>query len=217
MAELRWYGHTAFRIKAKEATIILDPVERTTGYGMGKQSADIITLSGDPLGRNLDAIRPEYQVVDGPGEYEMHDVFITGARTFQDDVKGAQAGYNTTYLIEVEGLKIGHLGNLGHTLTETQSETLEGVDILLVPVGGETGLTYEKAAQMATELSPKVVIPMRYATDLGDTSLGNLTEFCRKLGVDMPQPEDKLVIKPGDLGETMSLRVLTPDSDPVRR
>jgi len=217
MAELRWYGHTAFRIKAREATIIIDPVERTTGYGMGKQSADIITLSGDILGRNLEAIRPEYQVVDGPGEYEMHDVFITGARTFQDDVKGAQLGYNTTYLIEVEGLKIGHLGNLGHSLTEVQAETLEDVDILLVPVGGETGLTYEKSAQMATELSPKVVIPMRYATELGDSSLGSLTEFCRKLGVDMPEPEDKLVIKPGDLGETMSLRVLTPDSDPVRR
>ena len=217
MAELRWYGHTAFRIKAREATVIMDPVERTTGYGMGKQSADIITLSGDKLGRNLDAIRPEFQVIDGPGEYEMHDVFITGARTYQDDAKGAQLGYNTTYLIEVEGLKIGHLGNLGHSLTEVQAETLEDVDILLVPVGGETGLTYEKAAQMATELSPKVVIPMRYATELGDTGLGSLTEFCRRLGVDMPAAEDKLVIKPGDLGETMSLRVLTPDSDPVRR
>jgi hypothetical protein len=55
---------------------------------------------------------------------------------------------------------------------------------------------------------------MRYATELGDTSLGSLTDFCRKLGVDMPQPEDKLVIKPGDLGETMSLRVLTPTAIP---
>lgn len=217
MAEIRWYGHTAVRIKAKEATIFIDPVNRSTGFGMGKQNADIVALTGDALGRNIDAIRPEYQIIDGPGEYEMHDAFVFGARTYQDDAKGAEQGHNTTYVFDVEGLKIGHLGNLGHTLSEAQAETLEDIDILLVPVGGETGLTYEKAAQIATDLSPKVVIPMRYATSIGDTGLGDLTEFCRKLGVEIPAAEDKLVVKPSDLGETMTLKVLAPDSDPVRR
>ena len=217
MAEIRWYGHTAVRIKAKEATIFVDPVERSTGFGMGKQNADIVALTGDPLGRNVDAIRPEYQIIDGPGEYEMHDAFVFGTRTYQDDAKGAEQGYNTTYVFDVEGLKIGHLGNLGHTLSESQAETLEDIDVLLVPVGGETGLTYEKAAQIATDLSPKVVIPMRYATSIGDTTLGDLNEFCRKLGVEIPEAEDKLVVKPSDLGETMTLKVLAPDSDPVRR
>ncbi len=217
MAEIRWYGHTAVRIKAKEATIIADPVDRSTGYGMGKQNADIVTLSGDPQGRNLDAIRPDYQVIEGPGEYEMHDVFVSGARTYQDDAKGASQGYNTTYVFDVEGMKIGHLGNLGHTLSESQAESLEDIDILLVPVGGGTGLTYEKAAQIATDLSPKIVIPIRYATSIGDAQLGDLGEFCRKLGVEVPEAEDKLVVKPSDLGETMVLKVLAPDSDPVRR
>lgn len=217
MAEIRWFGHTAVRIKSKEATIFVDPVERSTGFGMGKQNADIVTLTGDQLGRNLDAIRPEYQTIDGPGEYEMHDVFISGARTYQDDAKGAEQGYNTTYVFDVEGMKIGHLGNLGHTLTEAQAESLEDIDILLVPAGGETGLTYEKAAQIATDLSPKIVIPMRYATSIGGANLGDVNEFCRKLGVEIPEAEDKLVVKASDLGETMTLKILAPDSDPVRR
>ena len=99
MAELRWYGHTCFRIKAREATIFLDPVDRSTGFSLGKQSADIVTLSGDPQGKNLGAIRPEFQVIEGPGEYEMHEVFVTGGRTYQDDQKGETLGYNTTYVI----------------------------------------------------------------------------------------------------------------------
>jgi L-ascorbate metabolism protein UlaG (beta-lactamase superfamily) len=217
MAEIRWYGHTCFRIKAKEATVFTDPVSRSTGYGMGRQNADIVTLSGDELGKNLDAIRPEFKIIDGPGEYEMHDVFVTGSRTYQDDKQGAELGYNTTYVIEVEGMKIGHLGNLGHTLNEAQAETLEDIDILLAPIGRESGLSDEKIAQVVTDLSPKIVIPMRYATDIGDKDLGDFTEFCRKLGIDLPEAEDKLVVKPSDLGETTRLVVLAPDSDPAKR
>ena len=217
MAEIRWHGHTCFRIKAKEATVITDPVERSTGYGMGKQNADILTISGDPLGKNFNAIRPEYQIIDGPGEYEMHDVFLTGTRTYQDDKKGEELGYNTAYLIELEGIKIGHLGNIGHTLTDAQTELLDDVDILLVPIGGETGLSYEKALQIVTDLTPKMIIPMRYATPIGDKNLGDLQEFCKKLGVEVPEAEDKLVVKSSDLTDTMRLVVLNPDSEPARR
>lgn len=217
MAEIRWHGHTCFRIKAKEATIITDPVERSTGYGMGKQNADILTISGDPLGKNLNAIRPEYQIIDGPGEYEMHDVFLTGSRTYQDDKQGAVLGYNTAYLIELEGLKIGHLGNIGHTLTDAQTELLDDVDILLVPTGGETGLSYDTAIQIITDLTPKMIIPMRYATPIGDKDLGDLQEFCKKLGVEVPAAEDKLVVKSSDLTDTMRLVVLNPDSEPAKR
>jgi len=217
MAEIRWYGHTCFRIKAREAIIFTDPVDRSTGYGMGKQNADIVTLSGDTKGGNLAAIRPEFQTIDGPGEYEMHDVFVTGMRTYQDDKKGADLGYNTAYVIEVEGMKIGHLGNIGHSLTEAEAEPLEDLDVLLVPVGGEDSFTYDKAIEFTTELSPKLVIPMRYATTVGDKALGSLDAFCKKLGVEVPEAEEKLSFRASDLGETMRLVVLKPESDAARR
>lgn len=217
MAELRWLGHTCVRIKAREAVVLMDPVERTTGYGIGKQAADIVTLSNDPLGRNLTAVRPDFRTIDGPGEYEMQNVFVTGARSFQSEARDDERVYNTMYVVEAEGLKIGHLGNVGHTLTEAQAEPLENVDILFVPVGAEQGFTYDKAVDLVTKLEPKVVIPMRFHTDQGGDGLGELAPFCKKLGMDPPEPEDKLVVKPSDLGETTRLVVLKPDSDPVRR
>ena len=217
MAEIRWLGHTCFRIKGKEAVVLTDPVDRSTGYGIGKHSADIVTISGDPMGQNLSAIRPEYQTVSGPGEYEMHEVFITGARTFQDNQKGAVNGHNTTYVIEIEGMKIGHLGNIGHSLTEREAEPLSEIDILLTPVGGETGLTYEQAAELVTVLDPKIVIPMRFATESGDRSLGDVHAFLKKLGIDQVETVDKLVIKSSELTDTTRIVVLNPDSDPVKR
>lgn len=217
MAEFRWYGHTCFRIKSKEAVVFIDPVNRSTGFGMGKQNADIVALTGDALGNNLDAIRPEYRTIQGPGEYEMHDVFITGIRTYQDDEQGASLGYNTAYVVEAEGLKIGHMGNLGHALTEAQAESLEELDILIAPVGRESGLSAEKMAQVVANLSPKVVIPMRYATEFGDRDLGDLQDFCRKIGVEVPAPEDKFVIKSSEIGETLRLVILNPDGDPAKR
>ncbi|HYI25512.1 MAG TPA: MBL fold metallo-hydrolase [Thermomicrobiales bacterium] len=217
MAEIRWLGHTCVRIKAREAVILMDPVDRSTGYGIGKQAADIVTLSNDPRGRNLSAVRPDYKTIDGPGEYELQNVFVTGARSYQNDAPEEPRIYNTMYVVEVEGLKIGHLGNVGHTLSESQAEPLEDVDILVVPVGGDGPFSYDSAVDLVTKLAPKVVIPVRYQTEFGGGGLGDLVTFCKKLGMEPPAAEDKYVVKPSDLGETTQLVVLKPDSDPVKR
>jgi L-ascorbate metabolism protein UlaG (beta-lactamase superfamily) len=218
MAEIRWYGHNCFRIRAKEATVIVDPVHRSTGYAMGKQNADIVALTNaQPGSRNLAAIRPEFQTVEGPGEYELHDVFLTGIRTYHDGENGKSLGYNTCYVIELEGLTIGHLGSIGHTLSAEQVEALSAVDILMAPAGGGNVLPFEKVVDVVTELTPKVLIPMRYATPIGDKDLGELQPFCKQLGVDIPEAADKLVIRHSELTESMRLVILTPDSEPAKR
>ena len=218
MAEFRWYGHNCFRIKAREATVLTDPVDRSTGFTLPKQTADIVTISHEHPGHtNLDAVRPEFQVVRGPGEYEMHDAFVTGIRTYHDDARGAERGYNTVYLIELEGMVVCHLGDLGHPLTEEQAEAMSNVDVLLVPAGGGDVIDPTKAAELIGQLEPKVVIPMQYATPQGDKHLGDLATFCKQLGVEVPATEDKLVLRHSDLAETMRLVVLGPESDGARR
>ena len=209
MAEIRWYGHNCFRVRGKDAVVLTDPVGKSTGYSLAKQTADLVTVSSpQPDHANLAAVRPEYATIDGPGEYEIHDIFVTGIRTHQDDAKGAERGHNTAYLIELDGMVICHLGDLGHALSAEHTEAMGEVDILLVPAGSRH-LDPARAAEIVSQLSPKVVIPMQFATDGGDRGLLGLESFCRNLGVGAPQAEEKLTLRSSDLGETMRLAVLS--------
>jgi L-ascorbate metabolism protein UlaG (beta-lactamase superfamily) len=208
MAEFRWYGHNCFRIRGKDAVVVTDPVGKATGYSLAKQTADLVTVSSpQPEHANLAAIKPTYDTIDGPGEYEIHDIFVTGIRTHQDEEQGKLRGHNTSYLIELDGMVICHLGDLGHALGEEHAEAMTDVDILLVPAANPH-LDPARAAEIASQLSPKVVIPMQYATPSGDRKLGGLDAFCRNLGVPVPEAEEKLTVKSSDLGETMRLVVL---------
>jgi L-ascorbate metabolism protein UlaG (beta-lactamase superfamily) len=218
MAEFRWLGHNCFRIRAREATVLTDPVDRSTGYAAAKQSVDVVILSHEHKGHvNLGLVKPGYQIVRGPGEYEMHDIFITGIRTYHDEEKGKLRGYNTIYIIDVEGMRICHLGDLGHPLTEEHTEALSNVDVLLVPAGGGEVISPAIAAEVVTALEPKLVIPMQYKTEIGDKELGSVEDFCKHLGVPVPEPEDKLSLRASELTEVMRLVVLKPESEPARR
>ncbi len=208
MAEFRWYGHNCFRIRGKDVVVMTDPVGKATGYSLTKQTADLVTISSpQPEHANLAAIKPEYDTIDGPGEYEIHDVFVTGIRTHLDEEQGKLRGHNTSYLIELDGMVICHLGDLGHALSEEHAEAMTDVDILLIPAGNPH-LEPVRAAEIASQLSPKVVIPMQFATPSGDRKLGELDAFCRNLGFPVPGAEEKLTVKSSDLGETMRLVVL---------
>lgn len=214
MAEFRWYGHNCFRIRAKEATVLTDPVGKNTGYSLPKQTADIVTISHDHPGHNnLAAVKPEYQVINGPGEYELHDIFVTGIRTYHDGDSGAQHGYNTVYLIEVEGMIICHLGDLGHPIQPDQTEAMAQCDILLVPAGGGPIISAAQAADVVALLEPKIVIPMQFATSAGDKSREPLTTFINALGAGSPDPVDKLVIKRSELTDVMRVVILKPDGE----
>lgn len=218
MAEFKWFGHNCVRIRAKEATVICDPVDRITGYLIPKQNADIVTISHEHQGHtNLNAIKPDFQVVRGPGEYEMSDVFITGIRTYHDDKNGAERGYNTVYMIEVEGMVICHLGDLGHPLTNEQAESMSNIDVLLLPAGGGNVISALQAADIIGQLEPKVVIPIQYKTELGDSKLGDLADFCKVIGVQPTAAEEKIVLKSSDLTDVMRFVVLSPESDAAKR
>lgn len=217
MAEIRWYGHNCFRIRAREAIVVTDPVSRATGYAMPKVTADLVTVSHQHPGHtNLAQIRPDppFKVLDGPGEYEIHDVLVTGVRTYHDPNRGADRGYNTIFLFELDGMTFCHLGDLGHALSQAQAESLNGTDVLLVPAGGDNTniIDPSRAAEVIGQLEPKLVIPMQYAAGTGDSGLGDLTAFCKAIGVQAPAPEDKLTVRASDLSESMRVVALTPET-----
>jgi L-ascorbate metabolism protein UlaG (beta-lactamase superfamily) len=209
MAEIKWFGHACFRLRARDATILTDPVPRSFGYKIDKQRADIVTLSHDDPGHTaMELFSNSPKLVNGPGEYEMNDVFITGIRTYHDEQNGAARGRNTAYLYQLEDIIVCHLGDLGHALTEEQVESLSSVDVLIVPVGGGTVLDAAKAAEVVGQLEPKMVIPMQYQTAAGDRQRDPVDRFLKEMGVNDITPRDKLVLRTSDLRETTEVVVL---------
>lgn len=210
MAELKWLGHACFRLRSREATILMDPIPRSLGYKVEKQRVDIVTISHDHPGHsNVDMASGSPKLVTGPGEYEMNDVFITGYRTWHDDSKGEALGRNTVYLVEVEDIVFCHLGDLGHTLPEDLVEGLSSADVLLIPVGGGATIDATRAVEVVAQLDPRIVIPMQYQTPFGDRDREPLDRFLKEMGVTAVTPREKLTIKQSDLSETTEVVVLT--------
>lgn len=207
MAEIRWFGHNCFRIRAKDNAIVTDPIGNRLGFHASKQTADIVTVSHPHPGHdNLDAVKLPFDTIAGPGEYEVNGVFITGVRTLHDPETGADGGFNTAYVMDVEGITICHLGDIGHLLTDEQLEALEGVDILMVPAGGYP-LAAKTATEIVAQLEPKIVIPMQYPAGGGDAGRADVADFVKQLGIDAERME-KLAIKSSEIGEQTRLVVL---------
>src|SRR3989304_3652494 len=113
--EITWLGHSCFRIRGKEVTIITDPYDKSLGYTLGKPTANIVTVSHHHPGHDCVAmVSGKPKIVDGPGEYEISDVIITGIPSFHDERTGAIRGKNTAYLIQIDEVAVCHLGDLGH-------------------------------------------------------------------------------------------------------
>jgi L-ascorbate metabolism protein UlaG (beta-lactamase superfamily) len=211
MAEIKWFGHDCFRLRGREATILMDPVGKTTGYALPKQKADIVTVSHPHPGHNaLGQVQDGYFLIDGPGEYEVSDVFIKGIRTFHDNERGQRHGFNTIYVLELEDLRICHLGDLGHTLTEEQAELLDDVDVLMVPVGGGNALDSVGANEVIGQIEPRIVIPMHFQTAAGDTASDRVERFCKELGIENLAPQEKLTVRKGDLPDNVKVVILEP-------
>lgn len=214
MAEIIWLGHSCFRLKSKDAIIITDPYDKSLGLGalgqMG-QKADIVTISHQHAHHNAVAgIKGEPVVVQSPGEYEVHGVFITGIWSYADDQKGKDRGRNNIFLFHLDDLVVCHLGSLGHVLSAQQAEAIGDVDVLLVPVGGYTTLDASKAIEVISLVEPKVVIPMHYSTGREATESDTLEKFTREMGLKDWTPEEKFTAKASDLAETTRVVVLEP-------
>ncbi len=207
--EIVWLGHSCFRIRGREATVLTDPCPPASGYSIGKPTADIVTVSHPHDDhRYLKAVAGSPVVLDGPGEYEIHGAFLTGISTYHDAERGAERGDNVAFVIEMEDIRICHLGDLGHTPSAEQAEELTGVDVLLVPVGGDSTIDGAKAAEVASLLEARLVIPMHYKTDATKNALDTPERFLKEMGVAAVEPQAKLSLSHSSIPHETQVIVL---------
>jgi L-ascorbate metabolism protein UlaG (beta-lactamase superfamily) len=193
--EIDWFGHACFRLKSREATLITDPYAKEIGLAFPRPRGDIVTISHDHPGHSFsDGVKGEPKLVLGPGEYEIRNVFITGIQTSHDKKGSKERGANTVYVIETDGLRICHLGDLGHVPTQPQAEAMGDVDVLLVPVGGVSTVTGNEAAEIVSMLEPHIVIPMHFANEDLKFKLETTAKFFKEMGSKAPKPIEMLKI-----------------------
>jgi L-ascorbate metabolism protein UlaG (beta-lactamase superfamily) len=170
--EITWYGRTCVRLRGRDAVVVADPYQAVVGPTGRGITGDIVTFShpdDTPLPRAkgkrsrdgktlLPSSLDSAFVLDGPGEYEVRHVLVTGIRTYRDDSKGAERGKQTAFVVELDGLHTIHLGDIGHLLTEEKLSDVGEIDIACVPVGGNLNAT--KAAELVAQIDPRIVVAL---------------------------------------------------------
>ena len=207
--ELTWYGRTCIRLRGKDAVVVNDPYPSIVGPTGRGITGDVVTFShpddnhppkkATKLSRDggtamPTSLEPAF-VLDGPGEYEVHDVLLTGVRTYRDNEKGSQRGRQTAFVMELDGVHTIHLGDIGHELTEEKLADIGRVEVVCVPIGG--ALTAATTAALVAQLDPKIVIPMPVCED--EAACDDAVKlFLHEMGAE-PMVQPKLSIMPSSL------------------
>lgn len=215
--DIYWGGQSLFKIKGKQATVIIDPFDpEFTNLKLPKDlTSDIVLVSHDHRDHNnakvvSSSTGRQLMVFHDPGEYEINGVVITGINSFHDNLQGSQRGKNIIFHLLFEGLNIVHLGDLGQTqLTEQQIAQISETDILLIPVGGVYTIDAKVATGIVSQLEPKIIIPMHYSLDGLKNNLDPVDKFLKEMGAENVTAQPKLSIIKNKLPEEPQIVVLS--------
>ena len=193
--KIKWLGHASFLITSDTGTrIITDPYTVGMGisYGEIKESADIVLVShGHGDHNNVAAVKGNPEVVKEAVSKTVKGIAIKGVATHHDASGGSQRGPNVIFCFTVDGMRLCHLGDLGHPLTDAQAAEIGAVDILLIPVGGFFTIDAAMATKVSDKLKPKVVIPMHYKTAKCGYPIGTVDDFLKdRKGVTKPDKSE---------------------------
>ena len=209
--EIIWYGHACFRLKDRNATIITDPYDKSLGLTLPRLKADIITISHNSAHHNYtEAVKSDFKVVDGPGEYEIKDVFITGIHLIQPQKQNMPRKRNNLFVFYMDDISICHLGDLSHIPTQNQVEDMGNIDVLMVPVGGQQALNAAQAAEVISLIEPYIVIPMHYQLPGLTVNLDPVEKFLKEMGITTPTTESALKLTQSGLPEETQIVLLEP-------
>jgi L-ascorbate metabolism protein UlaG (beta-lactamase superfamily) len=181
---IKWLGLASFLITTDNGTKIVTDPYQTGGelaYGEIRESADIVTVSHDHFDHNnVSAIQGKPEVLKKPGQFEVKGIGFQGIASLHDDVGGRARGKNNIFCFDVDGMRICHLGDLGHELRDEHISGIGSVDILLIPVGGVYTIDAKMATMVCEQLKPKIVIPMHYRDGKCNFPIATVDDFLRE-------------------------------------
>jgi L-ascorbate metabolism protein UlaG (beta-lactamase superfamily) len=208
--DITWYGHSCFRITERgRVATVTDPYSESIGLPALKVKGEVVTISHPEPGHSyVEGVKGEPVVINGPGEYEIGGVFISGIAMHA--IEGDVARWNVAYLFQYDNLTVLHLGDLAHVPDQSTIEALGEVNVLLVPVGGGNSLRASQAADVIGMIEPNFIVPMHYELPGLQFELDPVDRFLKAMGINAAQEEDVLRVTAGMLPEQSQVVVLRP-------
>ncbi|MGA7677337.1 MAG: MBL fold metallo-hydrolase [Dehalococcoidia bacterium] len=212
--KLKWLGHSCFLITSETGLrIITDPYAIVAGinYSPVNEAADIVTVSHNHRDHNnVAAVRGKPEVITGSGTKTAKGIQFKGIASHHDESKGKERGSNTIFCFTVDGIRLCHLGDLGHELSREEIAQIGNVDVLLIPIGGFFTIDARVAAKVADDLKPKVILPMHYKTPECDFPITGVEDFLAGKKNVKKLNSSEIEFKAGKLPEATEIVVLQP-------
>ncbi|MCK5579053.1 MAG: MBL fold metallo-hydrolase [Planctomycetes bacterium] len=183
--KIKWLGHATFTLVSSQGSVVVtDPFDANAYEGAIKYKpinlkADVVTVTHTQHEDHnyTQAVSGSPQVIDKEGEYETAGIKIKGVPTFHDKNQGQDRGHNIVFVYNIDGVRVAHLGDLGHVPTPEQFKQMGSVDVLLVPVGGHFTIDDQEATRISSQCGAKIVVPMHYKTPVLDFPIASVDKF----------------------------------------
>lgn len=209
---LRYFGHSLFTMTLENGTVILtDPYGDFYDYPRHQFDADIVTVSHQHHDHNaVDMVRGKPTVIDRTGVFSpAPGIIITGVASKHDAQNGMKRGDNVIFIFETEELKLVHMGDIGHVITDRQRHQIGMPDVLMLPVGGTYTTDAETAAENVHLLRPRVAIPMHYQTKFNrEMQIQTEKPFLAQMRV-QPEPMPLCRFTKGDMSQRPSVILMS--------
>lgn len=204
---ISWHGQYTIKIQSDDVVVVLDPYAPTLGLAPFRAKADIVALTNpaDSSMSHLDAIQGDPYIIKTPGEYSIRDCTLH-ALAWRDE----QGHEKSLHLWNIEKVSVLHLGALSRPLTDVELQELEKreIDVLLLPIGGGSGLTTKQALSLATTIEPRLLIPIHYALPQLKEELDGVEQFAREMGVSLADAQPKIIVKANKLPQEEMMTAL---------
>lgn len=192
---ITYYGGLCLKIQSGETVLAFNPPSKESKLKSPRFQTNVVLVNYNSKNYNgwenmsakIEGKNPV--LISGPGEYEVGGVHINGTRE----------GLNTIYTLTVEDIKICHLGSYqGSEVPAEIKGAVGAVDVLFVPIDGESNLSAEDAVKIASKFEPKIMIPL-YAFDDEKKNNASIQKFLKEMGEESLKIEEKLTIKKKDI------------------
>ena len=179
--KVKWLAHASFLITSEDGMRILtDPYHTVQGvkHAPVNETAEIVTISHDHFDHNaFAAVHGNPEKVDAPGMRTVGGITFKGISVYHDENQGKKRGKNIIYCFMLDGVRVCHLGDLGHMLAAEDIKEIGAVDLLFIPVGGHFTIDAIAAGKVCDALAPRLVIPMHYKTSKLDFPVTGVEPF----------------------------------------